>query len=260
MTDMAHDFGLDRIQRRQDRRERLRMDKGSNKHDCNNHERHAAMPGRSRTLWSQSTLDLASRPLGIPLDSSRRPYSTSFTGVGGIGTLNNLIAPDLRSARRSGGPRTRTHVPDSNPTTDSAPARPPAPPHAYPPQGIHVPNLAAAPSIHVPHPNPTRPATSLPSALRIQIPQPARPPTLPRLAPISQTEQPSISHNLKIDKCVADLRELGYGHTGNDGADGRRRQNIDRLRVYAAATNGDVSEAVEMIEEERRAWAGLNRL
>ncbi|KAJ9650869.1 hypothetical protein H2198_009839 [Neophaeococcomyces mojaviensis] len=48
----------------------------------------------------------------------------------------------------------------------------------------------------------------------------------------------------KFDQCVEQLQTLGFGI--NDKALG------DRLHVYAVAADGDVNEAVEMIEEDRR--------
>lgn len=53
----------------------------------------------------------------------------------------------------------------------------------------------------------------------------------------------------KFDLCVEKLKMCGFGI--ND-------DNLkDRLHVYAVAANGDVEEAVEMIEEDRRCSAGL---
>ncbi|KAK2743256.1 hypothetical protein FQN57_004945 [Myotisia sp. PD_48] len=53
----------------------------------------------------------------------------------------------------------------------------------------------------------------------------------------------------KVETCVKHLTALGYGDKG-----------ISRLRVYAQAANGDLDDAIEMIEEERKAYeqrAGL---
>jgi hypothetical protein len=49
-----------------------------------------------------------------------------------------------------------------------------------------------------------------------------------------------------IDNCIDSLTALGYG-TGLDG--GRQR-----LSIYAEATDGKLSEAIDMIEEERTAY------
>ncbi|KAL1967575.1 hypothetical protein VTN77DRAFT_3090 [Rasamsonia byssochlamydoides] len=50
-----------------------------------------------------------------------------------------------------------------------------------------------------------------------------------------------------IDNCVDTLVSLGYG-TERDGG-------LQRLRMYAEAVGGKVSDAIEMIEEDRRAYA-----
>ncbi|PWY87921.1 hypothetical protein BO94DRAFT_534925 [Aspergillus sclerotioniger CBS 115572] len=49
-----------------------------------------------------------------------------------------------------------------------------------------------------------------------------------------------------IDECVSTLVSLGYGGAGDGG--------IQRIAVYAAAADGSLSEAIEMIEEERKAY------
>jgi len=48
-----------------------------------------------------------------------------------------------------------------------------------------------------------------------------------------------------VRACVAHLQSMGYG-----ASDVNERE---RLHVYASAAGGDVLEAVDMIEEERRA-------
>ncbi|KAA8646066.1 hypothetical protein EYZ11_001933 [Aspergillus tanneri] len=49
-----------------------------------------------------------------------------------------------------------------------------------------------------------------------------------------------------IDSCVSTLASLGYGSSEEGG--------LQRIAVYAAAADGRVSEAIEMIEEERKAY------
>ncbi|KAL4956476.1 hypothetical protein BDW69DRAFT_158584 [Aspergillus filifer] len=49
-----------------------------------------------------------------------------------------------------------------------------------------------------------------------------------------------------LDECVARLVDMGFG-TEEDGG-------TQRLSIYAAATNGDLFEAISMIEEEREAY------
>lgn len=53
-----------------------------------------------------------------------------------------------------------------------------------------------------------------------------------------------------VDRCVACLVEMGYG-----GADGDVDE-VERLRIYAQISGGDLEEALEMLEEEKRAWEG----
>jgi len=55
-------------------------------------------------------------------------------------------------------------------------------------------------------------------------------------------------HTLKknIEVCVSHLKALGFGDKSDrDGT---------RLRVYAEASNGNLEDAIEMIEEERKAY------
>ncbi|KAJ6115695.1 hypothetical protein N7523_006112 [Penicillium sp. IBT 18751x] len=56
------------------------------------------------------------------------------------------------------------------------------------------------------------------------------------------------SHAESIDNCISSLVDMGYG-TPEEG--GR-----SRMAVYAAASNGSLLDAIEMIEEERKAYAG----
>ena len=51
----------------------------------------------------------------------------------------------------------------------------------------------------------------------------------------------------RIDNCVDTLASLGYGSTEEGGH--------HRLAVYAAAADGKVNDAIEMIEDERKAYA-----
>ncbi|KAL4871003.1 hypothetical protein BDV12DRAFT_165095 [Aspergillus spectabilis] len=47
-------------------------------------------------------------------------------------------------------------------------------------------------------------------------------------------------------ECVTALNELGYGSQENGG--------LQRMEIYAAAANGELVDAIEMIEEERKAY------
>ncbi|KAF8250305.1 hypothetical protein K440DRAFT_619794 [Wilcoxina mikolae CBS 423.85] len=51
-----------------------------------------------------------------------------------------------------------------------------------------------------------------------------------------------------VDKCVAHLVEMGYAD-GRDGVD-----QVERLKIYAQISDGDLDAAIEMLEEEKRAW------
>ena len=54
----------------------------------------------------------------------------------------------------------------------------------------------------------------------------------------------------KIQECVEQLRMLGYG-SFEDGGN-------ERLVVYAQASEGDLEDAVDLIEEEREAWGEMS--
>lgn len=70
-------------------------------------------------------------------------------------------------------------------------------------------------------------------------------------APMPKPLSPEEAKEAEIQNCVTSLIEMGYG-TEEDG--GR-----SRLSVYAAASNGSLLDAVEMIEEERKAYASHGR-
>ncbi|KAJ5574161.1 uncharacterized protein N7459_008588 [Penicillium hispanicum] len=50
-----------------------------------------------------------------------------------------------------------------------------------------------------------------------------------------------------VEKCVSSLLDMGYGSAQDGGR--------SRMTVYAAASNGSLLDAIEMIEEERQAYA-----
>ena len=54
------------------------------------------------------------------------------------------------------------------------------------------------------------------------------------------------SESRKIEQCVEQLRKLGFSKEEDGG--------LERLRIYAQDANGDVWDAVEMIEGERKVW------
>ena len=49
-----------------------------------------------------------------------------------------------------------------------------------------------------------------------------------------------------VQLCVEELKKLGYG-TQEDGG-------VARLVVYAQAAVGNLEDAIDMIDEERKAW------
>lgn len=61
------------------------------------------------------------------------------------------------------------------------------------------------------------------------------------------------SGNVGVDECVAQLVDMGFAD--HDGGNGHEGDNVERLMVVAQICGGDVLSAVEMLEEERRAWA-----
>ncbi|KAL5359801.1 hypothetical protein BJX96DRAFT_62337 [Aspergillus floccosus] len=58
--------------------------------------------------------------------------------------------------------------------------------------------------------------------------------------------RPSSHRQQRIDECVSALASLGYG--------GAEEGGLQRIAVYAAAVDGRISDAIEMIEEERKAY------
>ncbi|KAG2024902.1 hypothetical protein GB937_003602 [Aspergillus fischeri] len=81
----------------------------------------------------------------------------------------------------------------------------------------------------------------------------------PRSLPLSQegisvpdeNEQQLDPRQSAIDDCVVSLIGLGYENTLEGG--------IQRIAVYAAAADGKISDAIEMIEEERKAYEQQGR-
>lgn len=79
--------------------------------------------------------------------------------------------------------------------------------------------------------------------------------SIPGSFPVEETIQPSASadhepeglNTSEIENCVSSLIDMGYG-TAEEG--GR-----SRMAVYAAASNGSLLDAIEMIEEERKVYA-----
>ncbi|KAE8388590.1 hypothetical protein BDV23DRAFT_158707 [Aspergillus alliaceus] len=64
--------------------------------------------------------------------------------------------------------------------------------------------------------------------------------------PSTSTAESGAVRQRSIDDCVSALASLGYGSAEEGG--------LQRIAVYAAAVDGRVSDAIEMIEEERKAY------
>ncbi|KAB8260149.1 hypothetical protein BDV32DRAFT_123251, partial [Aspergillus pseudonomiae] len=64
--------------------------------------------------------------------------------------------------------------------------------------------------------------------------------------PSTSTAESGPGRQRSIDDCVSALASLGYG--------GAEEGGLQRIAVYAAAVDGRVSDAIEMIEEERKAY------
>ncbi|OOQ81634.1 hypothetical protein PEBR_42167 [Penicillium brasilianum] len=84
--------------------------------------------------------------------------------------------------------------------------------------------------------------------------------SIPGSFPMEEASQPAASGPLDvgaetretdIDNCVSSLVDMGYGSPEDGG--------YSRMVVYAAASNGDLYDAIEMIEEERKAYARQGR-
>ena len=61
---------------------------------------------------------------------------------------------------------------------------------------------------------------------------------------VQQAAQPKT----KVETCISHLRNLGYA--------AQVRGGVERLRIYAEATGGDLGDTIEMIEEERKVYEG----
>lgn len=80
--------------------------------------------------------------------------------------------------------------------------------------------------------------------------------SIPGSFPVEEISQPvpsdpldanTESQKTDIDECVSSLIDMGYGSAEDGGH--------SRMAVYAAASNGNLNDAIEMIEEEREAYA-----
>lgn len=60
-----------------------------------------------------------------------------------------------------------------------------------------------------------------------------------------QQERTSAENN--VDLCVAQLVEMGYAEDESEDA-------VEALKVYAQIAEGKVTDAIEILEEERKAW------
>ncbi|KAJ5103724.1 hypothetical protein N7532_004253 [Penicillium argentinense] len=70
-------------------------------------------------------------------------------------------------------------------------------------------------------------------------------------APASLEAEPKSHNKPEIANCISSLVDMGYGAAEEGGP--------SRIAVYAAASNGSLLDAIEMIEEERKAYARHDR-
>ncbi|KAL3482389.1 hypothetical protein BJX99DRAFT_216959 [Aspergillus californicus] len=104
-------------------------------------------------------------------------------------------------------------------------------PHMAAPLEPGVPRHRA--SFH--HMSPPEPQNTSTGEPRVQVPE--------ANAPIHRKQS---KKQRGIDDCVAALAKLGYGNEGDGG--------LQRMEIYAAAAKGELVDAIEMIEEERKAY------
>lgn len=93
-------------------------------------------------------------------------------------------------------------------------------------------------------PTPQRPSWP-PSRASVRAPVAAPAASSGFPGPLGRPTQSSWPSRTPVDQCISHLRTLGFG--GSNEAD-------SRLRVYAEASNAVLADAIEMIEEERRAY------
>ncbi|KAJ5723168.1 hypothetical protein N7488_001203 [Penicillium malachiteum] len=83
--------------------------------------------------------------------------------------------------------------------------------------------------------------------------RPASRHSIPGSFPVEDSPSPPLSTSVsnaeasEIERCVSSLIDMGYGTTENGGQ--------ARMAIYAAASNGSLLDAIEMIEEERKVYA-----
>lgn len=156
-----------------------------------------------------------------PHRHARRPYSERFSGTGRM-PWESFITP----------PR----MPGAFPVHDVLQTREPEAP--YPTlrrMARRYPHLQQRPSLtplNIPAPT-LRHSASMRNPVQAPMGPPQHQPTQPKT---------------KIETCVSHLRNLGYA--------AQVRGGMERLKIYAEATGGDLGDSIEMIEEERKAYEG----
>ena len=165
----------------------------------------------------------------------RRPYSQVFDGKGRI-EWNNFLR-DPRPAPTPGPP---SIPPKANAPGQGRQVFVLSPNRGEPPVPIEEYNARPGNFCDLRHIT-WNPARNQPAT----VPQPKR-----SAARFDEESAPPAHDNAetagKIQECVDKLRYLGYGSSADGGN--------TRLVVYAQAADGEVGEAVDLIEEERRAW------
>jgi hypothetical protein len=149
---------------------------------------------------------------------SGRPYSEHFTGDGRLGWSVFLEQP---SHRTQGGPT-------SDERNENSTER----------QRHHM-----LDAVNIPHPSYIPTLTNGGNApMEIGTENPIDEPMIDLEDTDGSHDDPEDS----VQKCVELLKSLGFG-TEEDGG-------VERLSVYAAAADGNLEEALEIISEEKRAW------
>ncbi|KAL2835001.1 hypothetical protein BDW59DRAFT_136957 [Aspergillus cavernicola] len=77
-------------------------------------------------------------------------------------------------------------------------------------------------------------------------PMPSEPGNMSAEEPSRRAHRKNSQKHHSIEDCVAALAQLGYGIEEDGG--------LQRLEIYAAAANGELADAIEIIEEERKAY------
>ena len=222
---------------------------------------------RTEPVW-QYMVPPREKPAPPVFAGSRRPYSTHFTGAGRNSAMNNLIAPDSQS-RTAGQQRflrprpysvidtnvrfPRSHrpapaIPVATSTSSALPIEAAAPPDNTRSTGR---TISARPSL---------PILSNTLYEGYGVNRLPRRETANTAGSVIPPNNPPTTDRIQL--CVQHLHDLGYSKISDMGPPfiPRTEQSInERLRIYAEAANGDVADAIDMLEEEKKAWKGIRK-